>query len=63
MRLSLNCDLTRDQLDFVVGICRDMRKHVRLAEWRSSRRRVSRGAYSVNASHVSNSEAAASAAS
>jgi CAI-1 autoinducer synthase len=38
IRFSLNCNLTTDELDHIVRVCRDIREEVRMAEWRSTLR-------------------------
>lgn len=38
IRFTLNCNLTTDELDHIVTVCRDIRDDVRLSEWRSTQR-------------------------
>ena len=38
IRFTLNCNLTTDELDHVVRVCRDIREEVRMPEWRSTLR-------------------------
>lgn len=38
MRFTLNCNLTTEDLDHVVHVCRDIRDEVRVSEWRSTQR-------------------------
>jgi CAI-1 autoinducer synthase len=38
IRFSLNCNLTTDELDHVVRVCRDIRDEVKMTQWRSTMR-------------------------
>lgn len=38
IRFTLNCNMTTDELDHVVRVCRDIRDEVRMTEWRSTQR-------------------------
>jgi CAI-1 autoinducer synthase len=38
IRFSLNCVVSREQLDRTIAVCRDIRDEVRLKEWRSTRK-------------------------
>jgi CAI-1 autoinducer synthase len=38
IRFTLNCNLSTEELDHIVTVCRDIRDEVRLTEWRSTQR-------------------------
>ena len=40
IRFTVNCGLTREQLDRVIQVCSDIREEVGMAEWRSTRRKA-----------------------
>ncbi len=41
VRLTLNCGLGRNELDRIIEVCADIREEVGMAQWRSTRRKVS----------------------
>ena len=41
LRLTLNCGLSRCDLDRIIEVCADIREEVGMAEWRSTRRKAS----------------------
>lgn len=43
IRFTVNCSLTRQQLDRVIEVCAEIREEVRLDEWPSTRRKGRRG--------------------
>lgn len=50
IRFTLNCNLTTDELDHVVRVCRDIRDEVRMSEWRSTQRQATRPSSPASAS-------------
>ncbi len=40
VRLTLNCGLSRRELDRIIDVCADIREEVGMAEWRSTRRKA-----------------------
>ena len=40
IRLTLNCGLSRDELDRIIAVCADIREEVKMAEWRSTKRKA-----------------------
>ncbi len=39
IRFTLNCGLSRDDLDRIIQVCADIREEVGMAEWRSTKRK------------------------
>jgi CAI-1 autoinducer synthase len=40
IRFTLNCGLTRRELDYIIEVCDDIRPEVGMAEWRSTKRKA-----------------------
>jgi CAI-1 autoinducer synthase len=40
IRFTLNCGLTRRELDYIIEVCDDIRAEVGMAEWRSTKRKA-----------------------
>jgi CAI-1 autoinducer synthase len=55
VRLTLNCGLSREELDRIVAVCAEIREEVGMAEWRSTRRKavdLARGTTTARASSL-----------
>jgi CAI-1 autoinducer synthase len=49
MRFTVNCGLSRSELDRIIEVCGEIREEVGMAEWRSTKRKYAAGAGTVQA--------------
>jgi CAI-1 autoinducer synthase len=52
IRFTLNCGLSRRELDRIIGVCADIRQDVGMAEWRSTQRKASDAAKAAVNPHL-----------